>query len=583
MLSLAPASFEEALAKAKIVEADLYPLASAVAPAWSASSQDPAVSAPRRRQRSHQQAQPAQASPETTPASSVPEPQLSYEALDFSTELLRTTEALQDLLQSTAVSQGSPVAGDPGVAYQYFELVVPPAAAHPRPDFLDAVASPLRSFLDSALHHGSLPADVLAQLDHCSAVLNGLQSALLASDSSLPERSCRQTLLEHTPDVCQLSEQPQMIPRSFASAEPVLGQCAPSQQSLQPLTPSAGSEPCATAAVNVNFTAEATSDDLKAPEQVHAPSPDCLPGDAHHGDAPATAASEGLTSCLAAGPNLDARSSLPDEVAAFQCADSLPSAPDASSSLVHVQARLPAPAGRTSPSADIPATAIAAKSTNPLPSSRALVLPCEPSSPAGPSMPASDAKPALPMIPIKAGRGVKMRQKLGTAAVVLVAGPSEDVAANSNLFVASTPPLSNSVVFVYNKNLQQHVISARAFGGLAQQCVSFDPGGKLLEPQNLSQGDGMSANPLICCSTGCMPGTGIVLVLGEGHEHVIGSVYNYHNFGLRSADIYGQPVSFIMPATATILQSSLLVIDFPVSAIVLLAALPSFTEPPDVG
>ena len=116
MLSLAPASFEEAPAKAKIVEADLYHLASAVAPAWSASSQDPAVSAPRRRQRSHQQAQPAQASPETTPVSSVPEPQLSYEALGFSTELLRTTEALQDLLQSTAVSQGSPVAGDPGVA-----------------------------------------------------------------------------------------------------------------------------------------------------------------------------------------------------------------------------------------------------------------------------------------------------------------------------------------------------------------------------------------------------------------------------------------------------------------------------------
>ena len=62
-------------------------------------------------------------------------------------------------------------------------------------------------------------------------------------------------------------------------------------------------------------------------------------------------------------------------------------------------------------------------------------------------------------------------------------------------------------------------------------------------------------------------------------------------FGLRSADvyislwsaIYGQPVSFIMPATAIILQSSLLVIDFPVSAIVLPATLPSFTEPPDIG
>ena len=199
-------------------------------------------------------------------------------------------------------------------------------------------------------------------------------------------------------------------------------------------------------------------------------------------------------------------------------------------------------------------------------------------------MPASDAydaKPAMLMIPIKAGRGVKMRQKLGTVAVVLVAGLTEDVAANLDLFVASTPPLSNFVVFIYNKNLQQHVISARAFGGLAQQCVSFDPGGKLLEPQN--QGDGMSANPLICSFTGWMPGTGIVLVHGEGHEHVIGSVHHYHNFGVCSADIYGQPVSFIMPATATILQSSLLVIDFPVSAIVLLATLPSFTQPPDVG
>ena len=70
-----------------------------------------------------------------------------------------------------------------------FELVDPPAAARHRPDFLDAVASPLRSFLESVLHHGNLPADVLAQLDHCSAVLNGLQSALLPSDSSLPEPS----------------------------------------------------------------------------------------------------------------------------------------------------------------------------------------------------------------------------------------------------------------------------------------------------------------------------------------------------------------------------------------------------------
>ena len=93
----------------------------------------------------------------------------------------------------------------------------------------------------------------------------------------------------------------------------------------------------------------------------------------------------------------------------------------------------------------------------------------------------------------------------------------------------------------------------------------------------------MSANIFICSSTGWMPGTGIILVLREGHEHVIGSLHNYYNFGVCSADIYGQPVSFIMPATATILQASLLVIDFPVSAIVLLAALPSFTEPPDVG
>ena len=142
VLSLAPASFEEALAKAKIVEADLYPLASAVAPAWSDSSQDPAVPAPRRRQRSHQQAQPA---PETAPASPVPQPQLSYEALDFSTELVRTTEALQDLLQSTAVSQGSPVAGDPMVASQYFQLVDYPAPPDDRLNLLDAVASPLRS------------------------------------------------------------------------------------------------------------------------------------------------------------------------------------------------------------------------------------------------------------------------------------------------------------------------------------------------------------------------------------------------------------------------------------------------------
>ena len=87
--SLAPALFEEALAKAKIVEADLCPLASAVAPTWSGSSQDPAVPARRRRSRSHKQAQAAQALPETTrtssvpettPTSSVPEPQLSYEA-----------------------------------------------------------------------------------------------------------------------------------------------------------------------------------------------------------------------------------------------------------------------------------------------------------------------------------------------------------------------------------------------------------------------------------------------------------------------------------------------------------------------
>ena len=54
-------------------------------------------------------------------------------------------------------------------------------------------------------------------------------------------------------------------------------------------------------------------------------------------------------------------------------------------------------------------------------------------------------------------------------------------------------------------------------------------------------------------------------------------------FGLRSADIYGQPVSFIMPATATVLQSSPLVKDFSVSGIVLLVILSSFTEPPDVG
>ena len=185
------------------------------------------------------------------------------------------------------------------------------------------------------------------------------------------------------------------------------------------------------------------------------------------------------------------------------------------------------------------------------------------------------------MIPVKAGRGVKMRQKFGTAAVVLVAGPSisEDNAANLNLFMASAPPSSNSMVFVSDKNVQQPVFNMRTFGGLAQQYFSFDPGGNPLELQNFSQGDGISATPLICPSTGWMPGTGIVLVHGEGHEYVIDSAYD---FGLRSADIYGQRVSFIMPATATIRHSSLLAIYFPVSVIVL-AILPSFTEPPDVG
>ena len=138
-----------------------------------------------------------------------------------------------------------------------------------------------------------------------------------------------------------------------------------------------------------------------------------------------------------------------------------------------------------------------------------------------------------------------MRQKLGTVAVVPIAGSSDDIAATLKLFVASTPPLSNSMFFVYNKNVQQHAFNTSAFGGLAQQCFSFDPGGNPLEPQNLSQGDGISVDSLICPSTGWMPGTGVILVHGEGHEYMIVSACDFH-YQYRGGLVFYQYVPILV-------------------------------------
>ena len=165
VLLLAPASLKEALAKAKPVGADLHPVASTVTPA-SGFSQDPAVPAPRRRHGAHQQ-------PQTSPASPLPEPQLPYEALDLSPERLRTTEALQDLLQSATASQGSPVVEDPTAAFQLLLLEACPADDITLQSFFSSVCSLLPS-LEEVLHQSDLPPVMVAQICHCVSLLQKL-------------------------------------------------------------------------------------------------------------------------------------------------------------------------------------------------------------------------------------------------------------------------------------------------------------------------------------------------------------------------------------------------------------------------
>ena len=569
VLSLAPASFEQALAKAKTVEADLHPVASTVAPA-SGSSQDPAVPAPRRRQRSHQQ-------PQTSPVFPTPEPQLPYEALDFSPELLRTTEALQDLLQSAAASQGSPVVDDPAAASQLIHL---DASSACRIDditlqsFSSSVCCLLPS-LDEALHRHDLPAAMVAQLCHCVNLLQRLTTILFPSSQS-PQ--CETAPVED--DLSPAHQDPAEFPLTLRDSSNSLSAARPVEEfqpDLQPCQPAIANSSPAAARVQKSHAAI-----FNPAQQVPA-----LPSD-----------EEVMSSCMETTLTLlkadnpvqavrhDAEPSeklqsigevhVPDQLEVI-CND----APDIPRSSASVRI--------SSPNADLPLphvphlksanVAVPASAANP----RGAVMHCEAVIPAQTALPCTDVSPAASATLIKAGRGLIMRsrQNLGTVGILMIAGPAENrtvisfpipsiASAASTLFhpaqlPAETCSKSAKIIIPHQSTNQSHTHRS-AF-------LTFDPGGPRIRQDDCTSGDLIASKCPEHATRGWMPGTGIVLVCGRD------------SYNLFDADerCQGPIIPFFITAAVAFLQPSFPILVSAVSVIVLLTTFPSFTEPPDVG
>ena len=237
---LAPESFEEAIAKAKLFEAEqchVYPTES---PAWDCPLQD--TVAPVRRPRSARQPQqdpsapaarsqpPRAQHPPSTPQAAAQ--QHSYQAATLCAELTSTTEQLQELLAAYEASQGSAVVGDPTAAppaaSQLFILDTPPAPPSLLQSF-STVAFCLYSSLDEARHQRDLPRATIAQLEHCSDLFQGLAATYLSSSQGPQSQACLYDFSAQQ----EPAETPLTLRDSPSAAEP----CEPAQPAVQPCQP----------------------------------------------------------------------------------------------------------------------------------------------------------------------------------------------------------------------------------------------------------------------------------------------------------------------------------------------------------
>lgn len=561
VLQLAPDSFGVALAKAKVFEADTYQAASLVSSGWPGPSQEPSV--PRSRQgRAHKQAQrtaPTQVR-SLPPSAQTAEPERSCHAADFSTELLNTTELLQDLLQSCEASQGSPVVGDPTAACQLFQLVDPPATAARPLSILEAVASPLRSFLDRALHHGDLPPAVLHQLEHCQTQLQGLESILARSESPLSDAPLPQAPIK--PDYAEQHLSEQALTARDTSIPPSVSE---SSEPAQPLP-----EPCrpSSFAVDPSSEAEAEAPTTEDPELSHQVKQQ-LSEDYIHADLPSAAvASETIAPCVVEAPTSNI--SLPGEASLVQHLGIQPLASDHSPPISHAQAQ---------PEASHEHCCNSGMSL--LPGAAAKHLPTTSTSPhmlcehPVPACLTSDPNPAIPITLIKAGRGPKMRPELDTAASVMIAGFShEDTPGPSVLVTASAMAdrpdhISSNLIHIVDPQQPSTATTVHQ-----DSCPTLDPRGLWMLHDFTPKGDLVTTECPASLAHTLIPGTDIVLVLGRRDDYIINCFDSLH---LPFAAFHG------LVSSASIVWVPHLRFILPVSALVHLSALPSFTEPPDPG
>ncbi len=532
---LAPVSFEDAVAKAKTLEADNCSMAS---PAWSRPAQEAApVPRPCQRRTSQHNRQP------TLPS----EPQLCYEADDLSFQLEQTTDHVTELLHAFEAAQGSAGPHDPTASCDFFELADPPAVPACQLSALDAIARPLRSFLDRTMQQPDLPDAVMYQLDHCSSVLCGLETAILTgSRSPVPASPIVQTATVHQPDAQSLprySESPFLTVRS--SPLP-LEAFEPAQPAQPPVRPSFTA---------LDMAEAPTVQDSKLHQHMTVSSATpagCLPGDFVATHAPVE--SEDVVFCHANGAEHSSVCIGADATA--QLLEPISAAPDAS-----LPAESHAAHHLSAGVLDLPSAA--AQPLQFIPEEVAS-LPCEPLASVPEHFHRAAEEAVAPLTLRKADHEPVRHRDLGTAAIVLHAGSFKATATSSDPSHMSSS--SDLTELGHGSSFPPHTLSSSIV-----PYISFDPGGLSSRHNHFTTGDGVMPQT-DTHEHSWMPGTGITLVIGRGD-----CIYD------RTHDTSASAANSRFIDIAFMLESALLQIMIMVAVIMYSAGLPYFTEPPDPG